>query len=809
MVNVIEVDSASNNRGHYLDIFLVSAAALLLEISYTRIISFKLFYYYTYLVIGLALLGIGTGGVIVAISKRLRGASTDVILLWGSLTAALSVGIGYLVIAVTSFDTFAVWDYGTWASFTNIARLLIICGALFISFVSVGVIIATLFARRPDRISRLYFADLIGAGLACAAVVYLLSSIGPPATIFLAGSLLALVSVRIAIRIRSRSLPVAVGLLVVLAVATIKPAILPEQKLEASKVQVSESDTDYSSWSPLFRVDVFSTPGNQRSLFHDGLLGSQIDEYNGDVKTLSRFSQDPRAFPFAALGAPPNKELIIGAAGGHEILASLYFRAKNIDAVELNPVTHKLLTEVFADYAGNIAQDPRVNYVNDEGRSFLARQSGDYDLIWYPAPDSYSASNAASAGAFVLSESYLYTTEAIHESLDHLRRDGIVAAQFGEYDYATQPNRTTRYVSTARQALVDAGVKNPARHFVVIRNTDAIANTLSTVLVKRTPFTPSEISAVTTNIAAVPGSTLVYAPGREGDGSAPDLLIRTPQSKLDAWYGSYPFDVTPVTDNKPFFWHFTKFGSVVSDFSDPISRSDREVQVGERVLLLLLLVSIIFAAAFLLLPFIAIRNIWGDLKRKPMAALYFSALGLGFIFFEITLIQRLTLFLGLPTYSLTVTLGSILIFTGVGALLSGRYQAHRERVTKILVAVLGLLTIFYLFALPSLTNELLSLPLPARVLFSFAVLAPLGICLGAFMPLGLGAVSNLSEYPREYVAWGWAVNGFASVVGSVLSTILAMEFGLNVVLVLAFTLYLVALVALRSLLRPVLTKASV
>ena len=192
-----------------------------------------------------------------------------------------------------------------------------------------------------------------------------------------------------------------------------------------------------------------------------------------------------------------------------------------------------------------------------------------------------------------------------------------------------------------------------------------------------------------------------------------------------------------------------------------------------------------------------------------MAALYFSALGLGFIFFEITLIQRLTLFLGLPTYSLTVTLGSILIFTGVGALLSGRYQFHRERVIKILVAVLGLLTIFYLFALPPLTNELLSLPLPARVLFSFAVLAPLGICLGAFMPLGLGAVSNLSEYPREYVAWGWAVNGFASVVGSVLSTILAMEFGLNVVLVLAFTLYLVALVALRSLLRPVLTKASV
>jgi MFS family permease len=202
---------------------------------------------------------------------------------------------------------------------------------------------------------------------------------------------------------------------------------------------------------------------------------------------------------------------------------------------------------------------------------------------------------------------------------------------------------------------------------------------------------------------------------------------------------------------------------------------------------------------FLLLPFVAIRRTWTKLPRKGRSALYFASLGLGFMFFEITLIQRLTLFLGYPTYSLTVTLASILIFTGVGALLSGRHK-HRPHVVQALLGAIVALTLFYQFALPPLTNGLLGLPIGVRVLIAFVVLAPLGICLGTFMPLGLGAVAELTEFPREYVAWGWAVNGFASVVGAVLTTILAMTFGFRVVLFLALLVYAIALLALRGLL---------
>jgi len=470
--------------------------------------------------------------------------------------------------------------------------------------------------------------------------------------------------------------------------------------------------------------------------------------------------------------------------------------------VELNPVTHSLVTDRFADYSGRLAENPRVNYVKGDGRSYLARNDETYDLVWFPAPDSYSATNAATAGAFVLSESYLYTSEMVKESFDHLGENGIIAAQFGEFDFDAKPNRTTRYVSTARHALAELGVDDPSGHVLVNTTSSGIAGSLSTILVKESPFTPDEVDRFTAQIDDVTGSTLRYAPGAPGVGDEPvNELLRTPTDELDSWYDSYPYDVRPITDDGPFFWHFATFGDVISNVTDPVDETDFEDAFGERVLLLLLLVAAAFAAVFLLLPFVAIRDIWSALPRKGRSALYFASLGLGFIFFEITLIQRLTLFLGYPTYSLTVTLASILIFTGVGALLSGRYQDRPRRVLPVLLGAIVVLTVFYQFALPPLTDSLQSLPLLARVPIAFLVLAPLGICLGTFMPLGLGAVSRLTEFSREYVAWGWAVNGFASVIGAVLTTMLAMTFGFRVVLFVALVFYLVALAALRGLLR--------
>jgi hypothetical protein len=795
----------ADRRIHYAEIFLVSFAALLLEISYTRVISFKLFYYYTYFVIGLALLGIGCGGVLVTVSNRLRRATTDTVLIWSLLLGALSVALGYVVIVYTSLDTFAIWHYGTRGSFKNLALLLLIAVALFAPFIAVGVIVSTLLGRRPDKVGRLYFADLIGAGLALAIVVSLLSWIGPPATIFLAGATMAVAGFRIMARRGSPTIVVAVMLVVALAVAVIAPIALPDPKLETSKAVQFPTGAIYSSWNPIFRVDVFQFPG-KRILYHDGLIGSSIypwDGKNSSLKTFG-FDTDLRALPFATLGSAPRRTLIIGAAGGHEVLTSLYFKSGHTDAVELNPATYSLVTDKYASYDGHLATHPTVNYVNGDGRSYLARAGQDYNLIWYPAPDSYSAANAATAGAFVLSESYLYTTNALKDSFEHLQPGGIVTTQFGEVNFDKKPNRTTRYVSTARAALADIGVRDPSRHILVATTPTGAGGifgaSISTILAKRSPFTTAEVNGFVAKVRQVPGSVVRYAPDQPPAPNTVTKVATASSSQLESFYGSYPYNVRAISDDDPFFWHFRTFGNVIRNINHSITDTDREDTVGERVLLLLLAIAAVLAAVFLLLPFFAIRKDWLELPLKGRSAIYFASLGFGFIFFEVTLIQRLTLFLGYPTYSLTVTLMSLLVFLGVGSFLSSRLQPQSQRALPRLAVVIAALTAFYLFGLPHLTDAALGLPLAARVPIAFLVLAPLGVCLGLFMPLGLGAVADLSTHPREYVAWGWAVNGFASVIGSVLATILAMTYGFHTVLWVALVIYLIALLTLRSLL---------
>jgi hypothetical protein len=239
---------------------------------------------------------------------------------------------------------------------------------------------------------------------------------------------------------------------------------------------------------------------------------------------------------------------------------------------------------------------------------------------------------------------------------------------------------------------------------------------------------------------------------------------------------------------------------VLAHIAQPLKTSDPEDVIGERVLLLLLGIAALYAAIFLLAPFFAVRKKWRALPAKGTSAVYFAALGLGFMFFEITMIQRLVQFLGYPTYSLTVTLASILLSTGVGALLSRRFADRARVAVPILLAILAALTVFYELALPSLLDgRLLSTGLAVRVVFAGAILTPLGLCLGMFMPLGLGRIASLTEHGEEYVAWGWAVNGFFSVIGSVLTTILSMAVGFRTVQLAALAAYAIAVVAFTRL----------
>ena len=786
----------------WLAIALVSLAGLLLEIGYTRIVSYKLWYYYTYLVIGLALLGIGSGGVIVAISARLRQWTTERIVAVFSVGGAISIGVGYALIAWLRIDTVKIWDYGTRASVSNLLRLGVISFLVFATFIAIGVIIAVLLGRAGDQVGRLYFADLIGAGVACLVAIPLISRLGPPSVVALAALILGLVGV-----LSARPQLSAVGVVGIVTCLVLAAGVVKDDwsflrvRPEASKIDSRGPGHLYSEWGPVFRVDVleFAPDSDDKLLVHDGTFGSGIHRFDGDPSTLGKYETDPRAIPFDVLGRAPDTELIIGSAGGQEILTSLYFGSTDIEAVELNPVTVSLLEDHFADFTGHLPERPEVDLTLGDGRSYLARSDEDYDLVWYVAPDSYAANNAASSGAFVLSESYLYTSEMIENTLEHLTDDGIMVVQFGENDFDRISNRTSRYVVTARDALEKVGVDDATQHLMVaIRNTDTEAD-LSTIVVKRTSFTPDEITRFTEGVTDVDQTLPVYTPGQQlMDHEVARLAAASPE-ELDAMVAASDYEIDAITDDAPFFWHFNSFPKVLSDITDPIRVIDPEDAVGERVLLLLLAVAVFYAAVFLLLPFIVVRRQWRALPAKGVSAVYFAALGLGFMFYEITMIQRMTRLLGYPTYSLTVTLASILVTAGLGAMLSQRLAPRSRSVMPILLGALAVLTLLYQTLLDPITDGLLSAGLGVRVVVTILLLAPLGLCLGMFMPFGLGAVNRLSTHDEEYVAWAWAVNGFFSVIGSVLTTILAMTFGFRIVQYIALAIYAIAVVTFTRL----------
>ena len=794
-----------NKTTFRLEIFLISMAAILLEISYTRIFSFKLYYYFTYLTIGISLLGLGSGGVFVAVISRLREMDANRLIGGCCLVGAAVIPLGYWTVAATQLNVVDITE-----SPAEMLRLIWICTVLFVPFLLVGISLATIFGVRSEDITRLYFADLVGAGLGCVFCIPLFYLITPPGCVFLSGLLFAGIALLMCIRDNQPGRWVAGALGLVLFAGVAAPAWLPDPVVDRVKSMSPQKGGDlntlFSRWSTVFRVDVVDgwDTDARYLISHDGNLGSNLIRFDGDFSTLDRFQSDPRSTPFSVLEPSP-EVLIIGAAGGHEILASLYFDAEHITAVELNPVTVSLLKEHFVEYTGGIGNHERVTLVNGEGRSFIARDTKKYDLIWFVAPDSYAAMNASSSGAFVLSESYLYTKEMILEALAHLKEGGLVALQTGDVDFVRKPNRATRYLATAREAFADLGVTDFEKHALV--NAVPEMFTMFTILLSNEPNSDERVQQFHANTALVKPvgkDATILNPGTAESPITVDTpvtqIITLPESELEAWHDAYPYNVTPVTDDAPFFWHFASFwDSVINPPDSQDFIVDPEDSKGERVLVVLLILTVAFSAIFLLLPLVAINRIWSELPHKTSAGIYFSCLGLGFMFYEVCLIQKLTLFLGYPTYSVTVTLFSILTFSGIGSLLSSRYANNRSRALSFLVLALVLLGAWYQFGMTSMVEAFGGSAFPIRVLLSVATLAPLGLCLGAFMPIGIATISELTPHAREYVAWGWAVNGFFSVISSVLATILAMSFGFSVVLGIALCVYVVGVLAFSRL----------
>lgn len=795
------LDSDDRSSARYRDAFLISLAVIVLEISYTRVFSFKLLYYFTYVLIGLCLLGLGTGGVAVTLVRSLRDGAPGRVIASATTVAAAAILLGYFVVAWTPLNLLLMARQASSgavsAALPEVLKFAFVIAVLFVPFLAAGVALAKIFSSQPTRFARLYLADLVGAGLGCALVVPLMQWITPPGVVFLAGFLIAVVawdgaSARNASLVWGRR-----GLALVLLLGALLPSRLPDPVPDEAKPALHGTAAGFSQWSPVFRVDVlppsFSKPV-VRFLVHDGQLGSALYAYDGDPASLGRYDASDRSYPFRVVGDEP-RVAIIGSAGGNEILASLRFGSPSITGIELNPVTVSLLRDHFADFTGHVADDPRVNLINADGRSYLKATDEEFDLVWLVAPDSYAAMNAATSGAFVLSESYLYTEEMILDAMARLSDGGVLTAQFGELDFENKPNRTLRFLSTARNALERRGVDDFASHVLVARSGKRMMGS-STILLSEKAFAESDVAALEEAAESVDGGALEYAKLRPGDSSVRPV-IELDRDELDRWYADHAFDVKGIDDDRPFFWNFVRFADLWTG-EGGANVVTVEEGIGERLLFAFLFLAILFAAMVLAAPVLLLRATWSEIPGKARAALYFGALGIGFMLIELSLIQKLSLFLGYPTYSLTVTLFALLMSTGVGSLLSDRFSADGPRVFRFLVAGVALTTLVLQLSISQLVAHGIGWPFPVRVLLTISLIAPLGLCMGGFMPLGMRALARPGAHQSELVAWCWAINGFFSVVGSCLTTILSMSLGFKVVLALGVAVYVLGVTAVPT-----------
>jgi hypothetical protein len=467
----------------------------------------------------------------------------------------------------------------------------------------------------------------------------------------------------------------------------------------------------------------------------------------------------PASLPYVV--ANPRLVLIIGAGGGMDVANAVNRGAGRVVGVEINQQIIDLLDRKFREFSGGIYQNPAVEIVHSDGRTYVERSGEKFDVIQLTLVDTFAA---ISSGALALAEDFLYTTEAFEAYVDHLSPDGILVLG------------RTREESLSLLSLLEAATSGRGLTLdahVFIARARALHGLV--LLFKRSPFTPEEI-AKALGFVERNGMELVYAPGQM-ERALPEVRAFFTGNRV-----SLERDLEAESDDAPFYFRQSKWSQLLGTYTG-----------GQGNLLVILAVSLLFGIVAIVLP---LTRIAPGVARKSAATLsYFGMIGLGYIIVEMVLLVKFTFFLGHPTRSLTVTLFSLLLFSGVGALFSSRAKAETPR--ERLLAPLGgiaLLAAAYGVFLPFVLSHAMGLPLAARVLVTVALIAPLGVMMGMPLPLG---VMLLRRRSPELVIWAWGINGFCSVLGSVLAIIFAHAMGYRATLFVGAFLYLTALLALR------------
>jgi hypothetical protein len=763
----------------YFGVAATSLATLLLELALTRVFSVVYFYHFAFLAISIALFGLGAGGVL---SYVVAGWKTRLPIKLGGLALTNA----FAIVLCLSFLLARTGELSAW-------EMMAAYFVAAIPFVLSGTILSLAIADTIDRVNRVYFFDLAGAAGGCAVLVPLLNWFGGPNTILVAATTFA-VSAAIWFHLgagpRGRIAAVLAGLLLVgLITYNSKFPLIDVRYAKGKKI----SDEEFVQWNSFSRIALKPEPGrpDMKSIVIDADAATGVARFDfAHLTENQRFelTYDGPGLPYIL--RPGAKTLIIGPGGGWDVARALASGSKDVTGVEINPIiANVIMRRRYRDYSNRIYFRPEVHIDVEDGRSFVRRSSEQYQVLQATLVDTWAST---AAGAFALSENNLYTIEAFVNYLTHLAPDGVMS--FTRWGFVP-PRESLRVVSLAQAAFHELGQADASRNIMVIRgNAQEIRRwgSRDTILIGRNPFTSEDIKKV--RAAADRGHMeVVYVPGFEGDNPFKRLLTA---ADLGAFFNAYPFDVRPVSDDKPFFF-YTVQPRDVWQFVLHASRATADYKVNSAlpVLFGLVAISLVATVVILALPPLLLGNKLPRVKGELRGLLFFLCIGAGYILIQVALIQKFVLFLGHPTYALTVIIFSMLLSSGCGSYFSrGIARGDFGRLSMILVLIVAAVLALAAVVTP-IAEGGVALPFAIKVAISVALIAPVGFAMGMPFPTGL---SLLEKALPSAVRWAWAINAASSVLGSAAAMFMAIYLGLKITLVIGALFYLAAWLSASS-----------
>ncbi len=742
--------------GRLIAVGTVTGAALAYQVILTRLLSAVLAYHFSFLAVSLSLLGTGAGAMVVYLrSDWFGGAVGGHLAKWSLVFAATMLAVPIFVAAI---------DLNATGLFQWLVAFSGVCSVAALPPIASGIVVALVLSRYAENIGSAYAADLVGAGVGALIAVPLMWLF--PAPLLMVGLVFPVVAAARIFSVGSRGNWAAAICALAAGVLAMSPWV-PILYLDPG-YQVPADAVIAERWTPLSRVMGVYKPGSEdfALVLYDRVYAPMPIARDGKPPTLETLQTRAQSIGFEFVG--PGHTLIIGGGGGRDIYTALLHGQKQIDVIELNDGIRGVVDEDFGYLSGSPYSLPNVHTVVGDGRSVLAGRDTRYDQIHLGFTDTLSA-NAAQG--FSLLENNLYTIEAFQEYFGHLKPGGILNVS---RLYKFVGDEVLRLTVLALAALEERGVRRPRDHVFVVLGDELGGERMGTVLVRLEPYTEEEVVQLR-HLARRNEVDVVLTPRDAGAGEWRELAEA---KSIDAFCSGYELDVCPPTDDRPFFFNMKRLRAV-SDRPTEYwrGRSPFPLLILLRTLAILGVMSLVF----LVLP-LALRR-----GQTPSAwsLAFFVLIGLGYILVELVLIQHFVLFLGFPTYALSVVLAGLLTFSGLGSVLSNRWTSDRALERAMLGAVVLLLA--GAFFLQPLLQVLIGFPLSARIVIALILLAPVGLLLGCAMPLGLRRLE--AAHPGG-VAFAWGVNGVSSVFASVLGVVIALQYGFAIAGVCAALCYL-------------------